>query len=411
MKELSTRMRGRSVLLGLILGTCGLTAGHTQVSLPQKQLVPTNYPPGAARPGFGETVSILGGRALVAQVSGGVVSVFEQSGGKWTNTQQIQTPLWDIERGKGMGDVIVQDANSILTSDVHYGYVYYFERGPTSGLFKPKAILRSSTFNQFGTALAMEGCKLMASAMNVYPGTPWPGRIHLYNRCSGSVAWTGTIYSPKGVDSHDEFGRSIALSGNELMVGAPYDSSAAGAVYYYTYNGSAWVLKQTILQPFGGVGYRFGTALSFRNGLAVIGAPGQSDVGRTEVFKRTSAGTWQWVSSLVQPSYDGTTWGFGTKVIVTPDRVLVGTEYVPLVPGFNSTLYLFKRVGDTLQYELQLKADPSHAPAPNRVPSGYASSFDVAGRSLIVGEPEIPQRPGNPETPGTGEATVLQLPP
>ena len=73
--------------------------------------------------------------------------------------------------------------------------------------------------------------------------------IILFSNRSGSFAFESAISAP--VPDID-FGASIHLSGNVLLVGAPEDDRAGnnvGCVFVYVYQNSSWVLEQVILPP------------------------------------------------------------------------------------------------------------------------------------------------------------------
>ena len=377
------------------------TFAHAQTALPSKDLVPTDDP-NPVFSDWGAAVSLLGGRAVVGSLwLGGGLYIFEQSGNQWIQKQHLETPNVDPERGKGMGDLIVQDATGILTTDSTYGYVYYFEKS-SAGDFRPKAILsggRVGIGDFASTNIDMSGCQVVvgAFARPIDQGPRQPGAVHLFDRCNGSMPWRGSLSAPGGF-AGDEFSKSIALVGNEMLVGAPGMDGGAGAVFYYTYNGTKWVLKQRFTQAHPAAGNKFGTALSFRNGLAVISAPTQPDVGQAEVFKRGSNGVWTSQGLLPVPSSDGTWKRYGSNLTVTPDRVAVAA--VAIYPdALGAQVFVYKRAGDviTLQNEL------SFPTASRIIPADV--SLAVNGRGLIVGNPQAVLHEGRTG----GKVTIFQL--
>jgi hypothetical protein len=78
------------------------------------------------------------------------------------------------------------------------------------------------------------------------------GRAHIYSYTSGS----SPLYSPHfripddlsssgqgGSIVGGEFGRAVAISDTMAFVGSPGESSSAGAVYAYAYDGASWVMS------------------------------------------------------------------------------------------------------------------------------------------------------------------------
>src|SRR5215468_5674155 len=60
-----------------------------------------------------------------------------------------------------------------------------------------------------------------------------------------------------GADS----GKSVAISGNTAVVGAPGDNSGAGAAYVFTRSGATWTLRTTLTASDAQAGDAFGTSV------------------------------------------------------------------------------------------------------------------------------------------------------
>lgn len=99
-----------------------------------------------------------------------------------------------------------------------------------------------------------------------------------------------------------EFGTGdMWIDGNRVMVAAKSATeggvTGCGAVYYYEYESSAWVLKQTLTSPSNKeTGALFGNSFSVDGATVVIGAPEEASGGQTRagaVYTFTfAAGTW-----------------------------------------------------------------------------------------------------------------------
>jgi hypothetical protein len=85
----------------------------------------------------------------------------------------------------------------------------------------------------FGYEVVMDGGWLaVASGAD---GVPYDGKVDLYHRDGEHWAYWGEVQSP-AAGAPERFGRSIALSGGWLLVGAPQadvGASHAGVVYVY----------------------------------------------------------------------------------------------------------------------------------------------------------------------------------
>jgi hypothetical protein len=104
-----------------------------------------------------------------------------------------------------------------------------------------------------------------------------------------------------GLDG-DNFGNSVAISGNFALVGAPLDDVGSnadqGSISFYIHNGTQWILMQKITDASGAAGDNFGWSISLSGNYAIVGAP-LDDVG---------ANTDQGSVSVYQ--YNGTNWVF-----------------------------------------------------------------------------------------------------
>ena len=71
------------------------------------------------------------------------------------------------------------------------------------------------------------------------------GAAYVFVR-SGSSWSLETKLAPAALAADDQFGRSLALSGDTLAVGAHKDNGSRGAVYVFTRSGSTWSLQDEI---------------------------------------------------------------------------------------------------------------------------------------------------------------------
>ena len=73
----------------------------------------------------------------------------------------------------------------------------------------------------------------------------------------------------------DHFGYSLALSGDTLLVSAPYDDENginSGSAYVYVNDGNNWVLEAKLLPDNGSAGDVFGASVALDGDLAIVSA-------------------------------------------------------------------------------------------------------------------------------------------
>ena len=108
-----------------------------------------------------------------------------------------------------------------------------------------------------------------------------------------------------GTISYGGFGRAVAISDTMAFVGAPNETSSAGAVYAYTYDGTYWVMSPVRCGPGVsdptcnrlpsgaetalpiGSNYEFGSSIALAGDWLFVGAPGAT-VGSTTCLLYTS---------------------------------------------------------------------------------------------------------------------------
>jgi len=84
------------------------------------------------------------------------------------------------------------------------------------------------------------------------------------------------------------------VSDDQVFVGAPSSSSPSGLVYVYSFDGTSWILSQTLLAG-SSLGRTFGYSLALETDTLAVGAPGANEgpneVGAVMVY-RLADGTW-----------------------------------------------------------------------------------------------------------------------
>jgi hypothetical protein len=135
----------------------------------------------------------------------------------------------------------------------------------------------------------------------------------------------------------DNFGRSVAISGNTAIVGAPMDPTngpLSGAAYIFTANETdmetmEWTKTARIFAADATGGEFFGHSVAVCGDTAVVGAHGDNEhgwmSGSAYVFVRDQGGTGTWIQSSKLLAPDGAQGDlFGYSVSVNGDTAMVG---------------------------------------------------------------------------------------
>jgi hypothetical protein len=178
------------------------------------------------------------------------------------------------------------------------GAVYVFARDEF-GVWSQEAYLKSSDgpgyggSETFGWSVALSGNTLAVGAPSSSHlpnnNAPSAGAVYVFKRDAAGL-WSEPAYiKASNTDRVDRFGNSVALSGDSLVVGAPFESSNAtgingdqddnsaesGAVYVFRFDGMNWNQQAYIKASNTGAidGFGWTVALSESGRSLVIGAP------------------------------------------------------------------------------------------------------------------------------------------
>jgi hypothetical protein len=190
------------------------------------------------------------------------------------------------------------------------------------------------------------------------------------------------------VASNEEFGSSVAISGNRAVVGAWFEDRVgltdAGAAYVFVRSGDTWTQEGKLVASDAVAGDRFGAAVAIDGDTIVVGATdvdGPDQSGCAYVFVRGSS-SWSEQAKLRAdaPSPSGQ---FGVSVAVQGDRAVVGAYTASPVPA-NGTApgyaYLYTRSGTIWSFETRLDAGSTAT-------TNFGAAVALDGSAIAVGAP------------------------
>ena len=235
------------------------------------------------------------------------------------------------------------------------------------------------------------------------------------------TTWTQQAYLKASTPGGgDDFGRSVAVSGDTVVVGAFGESSSAtgvdgdqsdnsaeysGAAYVFVRNGTTWTqqayLKASNTEAGDGFGFSVsvsgdtvvvGSPFEFSNATGVNGDPSDNSAtnsGAAYVFVRNGT---NWTQQAYLKASNTETWdGFGSSVAVSGNTVVVGATYEDSnARGVNGNqsdnsadtsgaAYVFVRNGTNWSQQAYLKASNAD------MYDNFGSSVSVSGDSVVVG--------------------------
>ena len=305
-------------------------------------------PTGGAAVGSSVALSADGNTALIGSAGEenlrGAAWVFTRSGESWTQQGEELTGAEQTGQAEfGVSVALSGDGNTALIGarrdHLRVGAAYVFTR---SGETWSQQGGRLTGGGESGEGRFGEGVALSGDGNTAIVGAGYENKLgaaYVFTR--SSETWTqqgekltgsGEFISGTQFDLVGLFGSSLALSedGNTALIGAKGAGGNGGGAWIFTRSGETWVQRGV----FGGAGEvstektpaNFGAsvALSGDGSTALIGAPGELNIGYAYVLTR-SGETWAQHGGK-QGSGEKATSGFGSGVALSGDgnSALVG---------------------------------------------------------------------------------------
>ncbi|MFN7755749.1 MAG: hypothetical protein ACK5O9_07940 [Holosporales bacterium] len=160
------------------------------------------------------------------------------------------------------------------------GAVYFFSRKDKdavwvqSGSLQPDG-LKAGTL--FGSAISLGRDFLAVGAYGYDGSAPGGGGVYLYRRKGDNFVFH-SLLEPPARKAFAEFGWSVALSGERLVIGSPYEDSGnpvTGTAYVFSFDPKKdqWTIQGRLTATGTIAQERFGASVAVDDGTVVVGAP------------------------------------------------------------------------------------------------------------------------------------------
>ena len=151
-----------------------------------------------------------------------------------------------------------------------------FTSTPTWNFLNPS----TASYDYFGSSVALSGNNALIGS---YGENTASGAAYLYDVSTGGLLQSFLSPAPG-----NEFGSSVALSGNNALIGSYGENTASGAAYLYDV--STGGLLQSFLNPTPASSDAFGFSVALSGNNALIGALGEDNYsGAAYVYASTSS--------------------------------------------------------------------------------------------------------------------------
>ncbi|MEK7950058.1 EF-hand domain-containing protein [Luteolibacter soli] len=202
-----------------------------QIALLEANETYPSYPPYRSGDSFGHALDFDGDRLLIgapsryATSNQGRAFLFVEKNGAWEKEARVLGA--EDEHSDRFGAAVALDGDGMLIGAPRDERAYFFRHEGSEWALQQTLTSPEAGFeSRFGSAVALEGKLAVVGAPQFFAeynnSAPIvPGSVHLFEMEDGS--WSEQITLHGDVSTGDAFGFSMAMDGNSLLVGAPWD--------------------------------------------------------------------------------------------------------------------------------------------------------------------------------------------
>ncbi|MBK8253758.1 MAG: hypothetical protein IPK82_13960 [Polyangiaceae bacterium] len=284
----------------------------------------------------------------------GAAYVFVRKNGQWKQQAKLVASGgndydWFGQAVAIEGDTIVVGAPNHadgMVLDVGAAYVF----GRTFGKWSERAILKPADAASgigFGRSVAIDGGRVMVGAFRGYKNGVETGAAYLFSQQTGQWTEQAKLVPSNGMDG-DWFGEAIALEGDKALMGAPFRDSAGqdsgGAYVFRNTNGNTWVEEQFVLPPALSADDRFGSAVTISSNVMSVGAVfgnGAAVSSGVAHMVEDVAGQWKTTAKVTAP--DTALWEyFSSSLSLRGQTLWVGCGWDNDQGEWSGSAYVFR---------------------------------------------------------------------
>ena len=219
--------------------------------------------------------------------------------------------------------------------------------------------------DMFGAAVAIDGNIIVVGARYDDDNGSSSGSAYVFSDNGSGWSETAKLIPGDGVTG-DNFGWSVSISGNIIVVGSWQDDdngSGSGSAYVFSDNGSGWAEVAKLIPSDGAGGDEFGYSVAVSGSNTVVGATADDDNGSSSgsayVFSDNGSG-WSQVAKLI-PSDGALGDTFGNMVSIDGNTIVVGARYGDDNGSSSGSAYVFNDYGNSWSQVTKLTPDDGDA--------------------------------------------------
>lgn len=331
-----------------------------------------------ATPGLGWDVDMYGNVAIsglpFAENELGHVAIYvRDSAGKWNRTATLKAS--DGKAGDHFGNAVtLLEGRAVVASNTA---IYLFVKQPSGAWIQTDK-------HSFAGAASVSDLDWQGNTLVVgVPGDTYPNYLFVYDTSNTNLLRKVARIAPSDATKSDGFAARVAVYGSTVVATAPGYNSAQGAAYVYSCGSNACTQQQKILVTDGKPGDSFGSSVDVNSKFIAIGANQlnthlayfDSYGGGAYLFVR-SGNAWTENQRIVPTQDDYPDFAsFGSDITLQGSRLIVSAPYAQdyWEPG---VVFAYSLQGSTFQPTVVMQGD-----------SSFGSSISMIGEYVIVGTP------------------------
>jgi len=353
---------------------------------------------GASNRLFGKSVSISGDWA-VAGAPGHLgnhncnVYFYKKYGENFYESQIISHPgsPGDFKLGKA---VSIDGNYAAISSEMKImgiweSGVYIYKKINDIWVIQDTIFSPDPTNSVFGNCISLKGEYIIVGDKYIDINSNLDqGRAYIFKRNGISWDHEASITASDGA-ANNYFGTSVSMYGDYVIIGAPGKTDSTGQAYIYKRNGTTWGSEVILTNSDSAPLDQFGASVDIHGDDVVVGAPGKiitqdTSAGKAYVFHRSGL-TWGnefilQIDNLVNKEE------FGCSVGIFGDFIVIGARY-RFYNKSEGTVSVFKKNGLTWKLYNTFVNTPFSLKSENGNLERFGSSVSISENDILVGAP------------------------
>ncbi len=309
---------------------------------------------------FGTSVSVSGTTAIVGahlhdlpRFNAGAAYIYVQEDGAWVEERMLN-PI-DDRQGDFFGSAVSISGDLAAVGargkdeagdNSNSGAAYIFTRN--NGFWPEQAKLAPSDpqpFAEFGSSISIDGDTVVVGSPEASNNDPngFSGAAYVFVQ-SGSSWNEQARLTASDSEPFDDFGEAVSISNNTIVVGTPSDDDNGpntGAAYVFVRNGNQWTEQAKLTASDMASQMNFGHSVAVLGERIVVGARPIDGIGAVYIFERVS-GIWNEEEKLT-PSDGVLDDFFGTSVSLSGNKIVVGASGRDDAGTGSGAVYLYRK--------------------------------------------------------------------